>query len=163
VVYNVALPTGGIVDEFFKLHGIVLESIELDPSMITNMTLDTGLRITRAAGSKTYAKEVIFTKTAPMLSIDTEDTEIESSIPKTGLAITHGNSLIEFRAYDSDGFPAATSSTVHVALTMAGKARTVSPIQGSGSQVATARIECKLTGIAGTPPLTVSTGQALTL
>lgn len=163
-VYNVALPTGGIVDEFFKFHGLKLESNTLDADKITSVSLDTGIRFQQAFGVKTYASGLIVTKTAPTLSIDTEDTSIEATIPKTGIALTHANTLLEFRAFDpSTGFPYATSATEHVALTVAGKARTVQPAQGSGSSPATARVEVKLTGIAGTPPITASTGQALTL
>lgn len=164
-VSNVALPTGGIANEFFKLHGIKLtSSITLDSDMVTSFTLDTGIRYQQAFGNKTYAQELIVTKTPPEITIETEDTEIVENIPSTGLAIGHANSLIEFRRFDpSTGFPYSTSASEHAVLTIAGIARTLEPFSGSGSNVATARIGIKLTGVAGTPPITASTGDTLTL
>lgn len=164
-VSNVALPTGGIANEFFKLHGVKLTSgITLDSDMLTNFTLDTGIRYEQAFGNKTYAQEIIVTKTPPEVSIETQDTEIVENIPSSGLNIDHTNSLIEFRKFDpSTGFPYATGASQHVKLTIAGKARTLEPFSGSGSQVATARIGIKLTGIAGTPPITAATAQTLAL
>ena len=163
VAYNVALPTGGIVDEAFKLHGVKLGGVTLDDDKITQLTLDTGLRVVPVFGTKSRPREVSFTKTVPTLTIASEDTSLVSSFPRSGTIATHANSLIELRKRDpTTGGEVATATTSHIALTVAGTVRPQN-ISGSGSQVATSGLVATLTGIAGTPPIAVSTGVALTL
>lgn len=165
-VYNVALPTSPIVAEAFKLHAVQLANIELDASHIQQVTLSTGLAIQQEFGVKQYAQALTVTKTAPLLTIDTEDSSIldASVFPATGKAATHGNSLLEFQKRDaSTGGLVAAATEEHVNLTVAGFCRPPVPFSGSGSNKATAQIVCELTGVAGTPPIAASTDVALTL
>lgn len=164
-VYNVAIPTGMIVSEAFKLHAVQLANLTLSASHITQLTIDTGLAVTPEFGVKQYAQELTLTKTAPTLTIDTEDTSIldASVFPATGKKATHANSLIEFQKRDaSTGGLVAAATEEHVNMTVEGFCR-VSPISGSGSNKATAQIICECTGLAGTPPLTATADVALTL
>lgn len=166
VAENVALLTGGITSEAFKLHAVKLANITLDAASITNFTLDTGIRITPVFGIKARPVAVVVEKTAPTITIETEDTSIlqASVFPETGVLATHANTLIEFRKRDATtgGF-VANATTAHVALTAAGLVTPDQPIQASGSSRGTARIVCECTGIAGTPPITAAVDVALTL
>lgn len=163
---DVALPTGGIVSEQFKLHGVQLANITLDSDKITSLTLDTGINVIPEFGVAQYPQAVTVTKTAPTLTIETEDTSLLSGsiFPETGKLATHANTVIEFQKRDATtgGF-VAPATTEHISMTLAGMVTVDQPIQGSGSSKATARIVCECTGVAGTPPLTATVGGALTL
>lgn len=162
-VVNAALPTQALVPEAFKLHGIKVGNVTLDSDKITSFTLSTGINVIPEFGVKNYPQAVSVTKTAPMITIETEETTLLSSFALTGSKATHANSLIEIRKRDATtGGLIATGSSEHISITFAGHVR-IEPFSGSGSSKATARLTIECSGVAGTPPLTAATDAALTL
>lgn len=165
-VYNVAMPTGITVDESYKLHGVTLAGISLDSDHITQLTINTGITYTAEFGVKTRPQSVTVTKTAPTITVDTEDTSIldAAKFPKNGKQMTHANSTIEFRKRDpATGGEVAAATTEHVKLTVAGQIKPTQPLSGTGSNKATAQLTGVLTGSLGSPPIVATTGVALTL
>lgn len=160
--FNVALPTQALVSEAFKLHAVRLAGTTLDADKVQSLTINTGLAITPEFGVKRYASALTVTKTAPTITVETEDTALAYAL--TGVIATHANTLIEFQKRDATtGGLYAASSTEHIACTAAGLLKVNNPFSGSGSNKATASIEIECTGVAGTPPLTFASAQELTL
>lgn len=164
-VENVALPTGLIYDEAFKFHGMEFAGTQINSDMINNVTLDFGFgNVSRIFGAMQHAQDILLVKQDPTITVETEDGDLEATFPLTGTEGSHANSTIELQKRNptTGGFH-DTGESEHIVITFAGHGVPTTVFSGGGAAVGNSALGIQCTGIAGTPPLTISTGQTLSL
>lgn len=163
-VSNVALPTGLVVNEAFRLHAVRLGGVTLDADKISSVRLSPQVALTPAFGVKARPSAAVLTKVTATVEVESQDTLLTANFPRGGVAMTHLNTVLEFRKLDpTTGGDLATTEEEHVRLTLSGRVRPSSTFRASGSAPATSGLRGVLTGAAGAPPIVVETGVALTL
>lgn len=160
---SIALPTAPTDAERFTIGSFTLENVEI--TQITNVVLEWGIEeVVAGSDSDIYATMAVVRKARFKLTITSSDpTNISAAkIPRTGLPITHANTVCYFRkrSTTASGF-VADGTAEHIAFTMAGMAVARELFVDNDNEPAGCTIEVTGTYDATNTPVVFDTASAI--